>query len=70
MSRIHRCGMGFCGEGACSRSVAQQPQKLGAATQPSGSKLPRHKSTLSKGSSVAVRQLWGIVLDRFRFFIR
>ncbi len=41
------------GEGACSRSTAQQSQtshavylekSLGTASQPSGSKLPRHKS--------------------------
>jgi hypothetical protein len=46
-----------CGEGACSRSAAKQSQnrrmvfirqtvrvRIGAASQPSGSKLPRHRS--------------------------
>jgi len=32
------------GEGACSRVGAKRPQNRGAAAQPSGSKLPRHKS--------------------------
>ncbi|RBL71684.1 hypothetical protein C3E98_008750 [Pseudomonas sp. MWU13-2625] len=34
----------FCGEGACSRSGAQRPPRGWGATQPSGSKLPRHNS--------------------------
>ncbi len=32
-----------CGEGACSRWTAQQAQKRGVASRPSGSKLPRHR---------------------------
>ncbi|SDY42640.1 hypothetical protein SAMN03159474_05443 [Pseudomonas sp. NFACC08-1] len=51
-----RVASSFCGEGACSRWVAQQPPGIGievcqvycvvffgAASQPSGSKLPRHR---------------------------
>ena len=36
----------YCVEGACSRWSAKRSQDFGAATQPSGSKLPRHKSQL------------------------
>jgi hypothetical protein len=40
----------FCGEGACSRSAAQQSQEIGPAAQASGSKLPRHsKDTCDYG---------------------
>ncbi|PTT09616.1 hypothetical protein DD985_02590 [Pseudomonas sp. HMWF011] len=31
-----------CGEGACSRSTAQQSQAFGGASHPSASKLARH----------------------------
>ncbi|AXP05000.1 hypothetical protein DZG01_19270 [Pseudomonas fluorescens] len=39
------CADCFCGEGACSRLGAKRPQN-GSAAQPSGSKLPRHKSSI------------------------
>ncbi|SDU42613.1 hypothetical protein SAMN05216475_3186 [Pseudomonas synxantha] len=36
-------GARHCGEGACSRWSAQRSRFLGAASRPSGSKLPRHR---------------------------
>ncbi|AXP04789.1 hypothetical protein DZG01_18140 [Pseudomonas fluorescens] len=40
--RWRKPGITLRGEGACSRSVAQQPPKDRSAARPSGSKLPRH----------------------------
>jgi len=54
--------MAFCGEGACSRWVAKQPQTqtlryfreialagFTTAAQSDGSKLPRHRSSVHQG---------------------
>ena len=40
----------YCGEGACSRSTAQLEPAFGGAAHPSGSKLPRHKSSSHLGT--------------------
>ncbi|SCW97183.1 hypothetical protein SAMN03159306_06009 [Pseudomonas sp. NFACC48-1] len=55
----HFCGRGFneessdthyCGEGACSRSVAQRPQNLGPLRSPAGASSLATKAGLQAGS--------------------
>ena len=48
-------GARHCGEGACSRWSAQRSRFLGAASRPSGSKLPRHRGAVAP---TGVRRVW------------